>query len=177
MNDDVVISDVRRKIERERALINGATVMRASTNNPTVQSAADNEIREGRRNLDYLESTLRQLELRKSGGPSQGRAGNPSEGRGSPNQNRNTRQVAGRGTTDGPSHAAPVHDPHIGHHGGDEGDYGEGEYSNLESAHTSMPPRAPFSAPPPGSNVGRVRPNYSRLGTITLSSFRSQLIC
>ena len=172
MNDDVVISDVRRKIERERALINGATAMRASTNNPTVKSAADNEIREGRRNLDYLESTLKQLELRKSGGPSQGRTGNASEGRGSPNQNRNTRQVAGRGTTDGPSHAASEHDSRLGHHGGDEGDYGEGEYSNLDTAYGSMPPRAPFSAPPPGSNVGRVRPNYSRLG---MSTFRSSV--
>jgi hypothetical protein len=41
MNDDNLISQVYKKIEREKTLINGASALRQQTDNPTVQQRAD----------------------------------------------------------------------------------------------------------------------------------------
>lgn len=65
MNEDDVARDIHRKIEREKALINAANAMRQSTNNPAVVSGLDTKIRDGRRNIEYLESRLNELEMKR----------------------------------------------------------------------------------------------------------------
>lgn len=65
MNEDEVARDIHRKIEREKALITAANAMRQSTNNPAVVSGLDTKIRDGRRNIEYLESRLNELEMKR----------------------------------------------------------------------------------------------------------------
>ena len=62
MNHDETVTNVQRKIDREKALIQAANAMRQSTNNPAVLSRLDGQIRDGRRNIEYFEGTLRDLE-------------------------------------------------------------------------------------------------------------------
>ena len=62
MNHDETVASVQRKIDREKALIQAANAMRQSTNNPAVLSRLDGQIRDGRRNIEYFEGTLRDLE-------------------------------------------------------------------------------------------------------------------
>lgn len=64
-NEDKVILDVYKKIEREKTLIQGAKSLRQSTDNALVQQKCDSTIRESQNNLAYLEDTMRQLKLRK----------------------------------------------------------------------------------------------------------------
>jgi hypothetical protein len=61
MNIDETVTNVQRKIDREKALIQAANAMRQSTNNPAVLSRLDGQIRDGRRNIEYFEGTLRDL--------------------------------------------------------------------------------------------------------------------
>jgi hypothetical protein len=61
-NDDDALSSVYKKIERERALLNAATQMRQQTQNESVRSRLDTEMREGRRNIQYLEERMAQLQ-------------------------------------------------------------------------------------------------------------------
>lgn len=65
-NVDETVANVQRKIDRERALINAANAMRQSTNNPAVLSRLDGQIKDGRRNIDYFESKLRDLEVQRT---------------------------------------------------------------------------------------------------------------
>jgi len=58
------IANVQQKIDRERALITAANTMRQSTNNPAVLSRLDTQIREGQRNVDYLEGRKREMQMR-----------------------------------------------------------------------------------------------------------------
>ncbi|KAH8731186.1 hypothetical protein GQ44DRAFT_605444 [Phaeosphaeriaceae sp. PMI808] len=62
---DETVANVQRKIDREKALINAANAMRQSTNNPAVLSRLDGQIKDGRRNIDYFESKLRDLEVQR----------------------------------------------------------------------------------------------------------------
>ena len=57
-NDDDALTSVYKKIERERALLAAAGQMRSQTQNETVRSRIDTQIREGRRNIQYLEEFL-----------------------------------------------------------------------------------------------------------------------
>ena len=57
-NDDDALSSVYKKIERERALLNAANQMRQQTQNEQVRSRIDTQIREGRRNIQYLEERM-----------------------------------------------------------------------------------------------------------------------
>jgi hypothetical protein len=63
--EDRIINDVYRKIEREKVIIQGARSVRASTSNVSVQQKCDSNIREAQKNIAYLEETMRQLKLRK----------------------------------------------------------------------------------------------------------------
>lgn len=65
MNDDDKILDITKKIEREKALINAANLMRQQTSNEAVRSKLDNQMREGRRNLEFFEERLRELQMRR----------------------------------------------------------------------------------------------------------------
>lgn len=63
--DDRVILDITRKIDRERYLIQGARSLRSSTSNSLVQQKCDTNIREAQKNIEYLEERLKQLHIRK----------------------------------------------------------------------------------------------------------------
>ncbi|KAJ4285930.1 Serine/threonine kinase [Collariella sp. IMI 366227] len=67
MNEDQKILDITRKIEREKALLSAANVMRQQTNNEVVRSKLDTQMREGRRNVEFFEQRLRELQMRRLG--------------------------------------------------------------------------------------------------------------
>src|ERR1700712_186588 len=66
-NDDDALSSVYKKIERERALLNAANQMRQQTQNEQVRSRIDTQMREGRRNIQYLEERMQELQMRRLG--------------------------------------------------------------------------------------------------------------
>ncbi|KAK8240295.1 protein kinase C [Phyllosticta capitalensis] len=155
MNEDDAIKSVYGKIEREKALINAANAMRQSTNNPAVLSRLDGQIREGRRNIEYLEGRARELQLRRVGTDIDNmHLGSSSNGSSSPEQRRNNPLPP-------PPKDASGEYP-------DGGAYGQpppGGYSQqLSGGQILMPPQAPFAAPGPGQP--RNRPNYSKLDLI-----------
>ena len=159
-NDDVV-KEVLRKIEREKTLVNAAMAMRQQTNNEVVRARLDTQMREGRRNVEYLESRLHELQMRSVGqGVDNMNIGQGNSGAGRP-------QSAGmRNDRDGP----PTPPPKNGSGGylpdGQEaGGYGSHDYSQIGGHGDIMPPRHPYAPPAPGSGVPKPRPNFSKLGT------------
>lgn len=167
MDDQQLISNVYRKIEREQKLIDGAKAMRQSTDNPSLQQRLESQIREGQKNITYLQERMRELQMRRMGQGMEnmsldpGRPGPSSQGAGGPGPG-----PAFGGPGSGPR--PPPKDARGGYGvGSDQGDYGNpgpGGYSNLDSAPGMMPPRAPFGPPGPSSGTPRSRPNYSKLG-------------
>ena len=163
MNDDELINQVYRKIEREKVLINAANAMRQSSN-PQVQASLDSQIREARKGIEYLEGRMRELQMRRmetldnsSGGPQP-----PSHGGLSP-QHRNTRNAQNVG----PPTPPPKDGGSSYTEQGDYGDPANGGYMNdMSGGHGMMPPRAPFGPPGPGSTVPKSRPNYTKLGNL-----------
>lgn len=164
MNDDELINQVYRKIEREKVIINAANAMRQSSN-PQVQASLDSQVREARKGIDYLEERMRELQMRRMEAQGSGGKGGqqPSlQGGGSPQR---TSQSVQR--QDGPR--PPPKDGGSAYVGSDEqGDYGNpenGGYMNdMSGGHGMMPPRAPFGPPGPGSGTPKSRPNYTKLG-------------
>ncbi|QKX58539.1 uncharacterized protein TRUGW13939_05664 [Talaromyces rugulosus] len=150
MDDDELIASVHRKIEREKALIAAATNMRQSTDNPLVQQRVDANIRDGRKNITYLEEKMRELQVRKSGSAS-GPPQLPPLGGGS-------------GDDFGFGDGAPAPPPKDNGDSGEYGDAGPGGYS--QGGTGTMPSRAPFADPRPFSSVPKARPNYSKLDLI-----------
>lgn len=61
-NIDDTIANVRGKLEREKRMVDSANMMRQNTANPDVLSRLDSQLRDSRRNIDYFEKTLRELE-------------------------------------------------------------------------------------------------------------------
>ena len=170
MNDDDLINQVYRKIEREKVLINAANNMRQSSN-PQVQQSLDSQIRESRKGIDYLEERMRELQMRRM--EAQGASGSnggpqpPAHGGMSPQQRtaRTAQQVG-----------SPTPLPEYGgtrymQDAGDYGNPGNGGYMNdLSGGHGMMPPRAPFGPPGPSSAIPKARPNYTKLGTYDYSN-------
>ena len=138
MDGDELIASVYRKIEREKALIAAASNMRQSTDNPLVQQRVDANIRDGRKNIAYLEEKMRELQVRRM----------EHEGGGAPGDQRQ-----------GPGPTPPPKDPSA--YFGGEGD-GPG-YPQGGSG--SMPSGAPFADPRPYAPIPKARPNYTKLGT------------
>jgi Hr1 repeat len=146
MDDDELIASVYRKIEREKTLINAATNLRQSTDNPLVQQRVDANIRDGRKNIAYLEEKMRELQFRKLG--HEGNGGQISPQAGSPTEQRRS----------GPQNSG-------GYFAGERGDYGDpgpGGYGQGGSG--SMPTRASYTDPRPFAPMPKARPNYSKLG-------------
>lgn len=144
---DETVANVQRKIDRERALINAANTMRQSTNNPAVLSRLDGQIKEGRRNIEYFESKLNDLEVQRTTSgvdnmslqPGSRKANNPL--------------------------TPPPKDGWGGGYAQDQGGYGSSQShdaNNLSGGSGLMPPRAPYAPPAPGAP--NKRPNYSKLG-------------
>ncbi|KAL8971913.1 MAG: hypothetical protein Q9183_000821 [Haloplaca sp. 2 TL-2023] len=159
MDYDELINQVYRKIEREKVIINAANAMRQSSN-PQVQQSLDSQVREARKNMNYLEQKMRELQMLKAGQsrdtPSS--QGAPPSAHLSPQQRRNVQQQ-------GPP-TPPPKDAGGGYlgEGGDYGNPSNGGYMNdLSGGHGMMPPRAPFGPPAPGSAMPKSRPNYSKL--------------
>ncbi len=150
-SDDDALSSVYKKIERERALLNAANQMRQQTQNEQVRSRIDTQMREGRRNIQYLEERMQELQLRKMG------QGMDNMNLGGPGGPRNDR--------DGPP-IPPPKDPRGGYAevGSDRGGYGTQEYSQIGGHSDMMPPRHPYAPPGPGHGMPRARPNYTKLG-------------
>lgn len=170
MDDDQLINNVYRKIEREQKLIDGANSMRQSTDNPTLQHRLDAQIREGRKNIGYLEERMRELQLRRIGQTGDRKSGGPMD--------------------DGASHGSRNHPPGIYQHVDRDGapspppknygpgygtdrvgyrDPGPGGYTS--GGHGMMPPRPPYGPPAP-TVTPKARPNYSKLGrTDSIQSF------
>lgn len=159
-NDDDALSSVYKKIERERALLNAANQMRQQTQNETVRSRIDTQMREGRRNIQYLEERMQELQMRRMG---QGidnmnlGAGNGVSARSQGTGLRNER--------DGPP-TPPPKDSRGGYTevGSDRGSYGTQEYSQIGGHGDMMPPRHPYAPPGPNSVMPKSRPNYTKLG-------------
>ena len=141
-NDDAAISDLYRKIDREKVLINNFNKMRQATNNSQVNSRIDSQVRDARRNLQYFEKTLQDLQTRKMGGDM---------------ANLN---VSDDSAPQPPSHHSSTADSH--QDAGSYGAPGPGGYS-MGGGNGLMPPRAPYAPPAPGQSGTKNRPNYSRL--------------
>ena len=153
MDGDEVIASVYRKIEREKALITAATNMRQSTDNPLVQQRVDANIRDGRKNIAYLEEKMRELQLRRM--DHEGGAGSPTEKRLPP---------------------PPQGDYPPGFAGNGSGEYPETPDSYAQGGSGSMPSGAPFADPRPyAAPVPKARPNYTKLGMFI--GFVSCLVC
>jgi hypothetical protein len=150
-NPDQVADSIYKKIEREKALIAAANQMRQSTQNQQVLSRLETQIRDGRRNIDYFEGRLRELEMRKLG-----------------NSMDNTHLGNNREPSP-PQHGVPAKDGYNQPYAraGEYGAPGPAEqYSQLSGGNIPMPPSKPFAQPGPGSSgMPKSRPNYSRLGT------------
>lgn len=145
MDNSKTINDVRGKIERERRIMNGASAMRQSSPNPALQAQADVQIRESRRNIDYLDGILRDLQMRS--GMSNMSLGDG--GRGNSQGGYTGQQQSYRGGNPyGPEHvrAGSVDAP-------DGSGYGDRHPSN-----------APFGPSGP-AGTPKAKPNYSKLGT------------
>lgn len=158
---DQAIAEVFRKIEREKALINAATHMRQSTSNAAVQARVDSNIKDGRRNISYLEDKLRELQIRKHGASNDGAPPPPAHGgQGYPSPDRNQRPYqAGNAPTPPPKDSRGYFMP-------DQGSYGDPGPAGYGQGGPGMgPPRAsygdqrPYSSPMP-----KARPNFSKLG-------------
>lgn len=151
MSDDAAISDLYRKIDREKALIQAAQHMRGATSNPTTNSRIDSSIREYQRNIKYFEQTLQQLQARRTGGDGQGMGnGGPRPPTHDGREGMSSRAMPGGADN-------PYDQP---------SDYGtpDGRGYMDGGGHGLMPPRAPFDRPNGGNVPQRARPNYSRLG-------------
>lgn len=163
MNDDELINQVYRKIEREKVIINAANAMRQSSN-PQVQASLDSQVREARKGIDYLEDRMRELQMRRMeamGSGSNGGPPPPVHGGLSPQQ-MNARNAQRTGPPTPPPKDARSE------YLQERGDYGDSEnggyMNNLSGGHGVMPPRAPFGPPGPGSTMPKSRPNYTKLG-------------
>lgn len=151
MADDAgKISDVQRKIDLQRQLMNGKIKMRQASDNPQVQAQLDTSINDGRKAISYLENALRELQsrMRSMSVEQNGRAAAP----------RSSRQ----------SQPLPMLPGTIQTGGSGRGGYGDPAYPGYSDASTDqgMPARGPFSPPAPGSPSSKTRPNYSKLGTL-----------
>jgi classical protein kinase C len=147
MNDDDAIHSIHKKIEREKALINAANSMRAQTNNEAVRSRLDSQMRDGRRNLQFFEEKLRDIQMRRvNAGVGDMSLGGPSDDAGGPP-------------------APPPKDSRE-----DRGSYGSGsgQYAQSGAGSDLMPPRHPYAPGPGGSGIPKPRPNFTKLGASLL---------
>ena len=165
-NNDALIDQVYRKIEREKVIINAANAMRQSSN-PQVQQSLDSQVREARKGIEYLEERMRELQMRRAGQSADGQSGRsgqggpppPAHGGMSPQQRHLLQRI------DPPTPPPKDAGSNYMSDSGDYGNPGAGGYMNeLSGGHGIMPPRAPFGPPAPGSGMPKSRPNYTKLG-------------
>lgn len=150
-SNDELVQDVYKKIGRERALLQAANQMRQQTQNEQVRAKIDTQIKEGRRNIQYLEERMEELrvrsESRNSGGPSV-------------SQVNALRNAGSQPPTPPPKDARGQYIET----GNDMAGYGTQEYSDIGGHGDMMPPRHPYAPPAPGSGISKQRPNFTKLG-------------
>ncbi|RDL39966.1 Protein kinase C [Venustampulla echinocandica] len=167
-NDDDALSSVYKKIERERALLNAANQMRQQTQNEQVRARIDTQMREGRRNIQYLEERMQELQMRRLGqgvdNMSMGSGGSGGSGGGGQGRPHSTGL---RNDRDAPP-APPPKDSRGGYMeaGGDRGGYGQQDYQQVGGHGDMMPPRHPYAPPGPGTGMPKSRPNFTKLDLI-----------
>lgn len=144
MDTDDPMAAVYKKIEREKALIAAASNMRQSTDNPLVQQRVDANIRDGWKNIAYLEEKMQELQIRRM----------EQDGGGSP---------AGQRRGPGAGGNAPAPPPKDYHGAG--GNYSDG-YGYPQGGAGSMPSGAPYADPRPYAPIPKARPNYTKLGAL-----------
>lgn len=175
MNDDELMNQVYRKIEREKVIINAANAMRQSSN-PQVQQSLDSQVREAQKGIYYLEERMRELQMRRKGQSTNlqgvGQTASNDGLRPPSYEGMSTHQRAMLNSQKGGLHA-PSQGSRSGYmpDGNDFGDPGPGGYmgqDNLSGGHGMMPPRAPFGPPAPGSTMPRARRDYTKLGQSSL---------
>ncbi|EMC91585.1 hypothetical protein BAUCODRAFT_27875 [Baudoinia panamericana UAMH 10762] len=157
MNEDAAVQEIYRKIEREKAIINAANSLRQATNNASVLSRGESQIRDARRNIQYFEQRLQELRTRKMGGDMSNMS---ISGNGGPPPPQHGGSSAPARTGAGMNNQQNYHTR--------QADYGApaaGGYS-MGGAPGLMPPRAPYAPPGPGDRSPRARPNYSKLELI-----------
>ncbi|QSZ28546.1 hypothetical protein DSL72_003044 [Monilinia vaccinii-corymbosi] len=157
-NDEEALSSVYKKIQRERALLNAANQMRQQTQNEQVRNRLDIQMRDGRRNISYLEERMKELQVRTEGRTgSAGSSGGPAR----PSSSGRRDDRGGPPPTSPPKDARgnPIET-------GDQAGYGNQEYSQIGGHGDMMPPRNPFAPAAPGSGIPRTRPNYTKLDLI-----------
>ncbi|KAK9770207.1 hypothetical protein AB5N19_11012 [Seiridium cardinale] len=160
-SEDEAMMNIYKKIEREKALINAANAMRQQTNNDDVRSRLDSQMREGRRNLQFFEEKLRDIQMRRLG---QG-VDSMSLSSGSTAVN-SVRPKSSDLRSDAEGPPTPPPKDASGYGGTDRGSYGSGGYSSIGGPGDMMPPRHPFAPPGPGSAIPRPRPNFTKLDLI-----------
>ncbi len=159
------IDDIYKKIEREKTLITAATHMRQSTSNAAVQARVDSTIRDGRRNITYLEDKLQELQLRQRGTYDDSAPTPPVHGGGGGGGYQTPDGRGQRGYQAGNAPTPPPKDSR-GLFTGERGDYGDPGPGGYSQGNTGMmPPRAPYGDPRPYSApMPKPRPNFSKLG-------------
>lgn len=172
MNEDEAMQTIYKKIEREKALINAANAMRAQTNNEAVRSKLDTQMRDGRRNLEFFEGKLRELQMRKMGHDMSGM----SLGPGSPGSRASVGAPPGQGGQPGqwgPGGGASRMGPDGGpapppkDAGAGAGQQGYGQMGYGGGPGDMMPPRHPYANPGPGQAMPKARPNFTKLGLLS----------
>lgn len=176
MNDDELMNQVYRKIEREKVIINAANAMRQSSN-PQVQQSLDSQVREAQKGIYYLEERMRELQMRRKGQGANVQGMGQNAGQEGPRppsyEGMSTHQRAILNSQKGLPHT-PSQGSRSGYlaDGGEFGDPGPGGYmgqDNLSGGHGMMPPRAPFGPPAPGSTMPKARRDYTKLGQLSLA--------
>lgn len=148
--EDNKMMDLTKKIEREKALIQAANLMRQQTNNDSVRSKLDSQMREGKRNLEFFEEKLKELQLRRGMGDMSLSSGGYD-----------SRPQHLRGNSEGPPTPPPKTPAGTAMSGGDP------QYSQIGGTDL-MPPRGPFAGAG-GNSVPKARPNFTKLGKRVLS--------
>ena len=159
MADHDPIAQIYQKIEREKALINAAVAMRQSSN-PVVQASLDAQIKEGRKNMSYLEERLRELQMRRMGQGMEAMSLGGNSGGHSPKVHGDYSAQQQRNNSFAPAGQRSGYDQ-SGYGGPRQGGY----MDQLGAGSGVMPPKPPFGPPAPGSSMPKARPNYSKLGT------------
>ncbi|KAM0281102.1 hypothetical protein ACHAQH_003681 [Verticillium albo-atrum] len=155
MSDEEAIQNILKKIDREKVLMNGANAMLAQTDNDSVRSRLNSQLRDTRRNLQFFEEKLRELEMRRTqSGMDNMSLGGPDDG---PD-----------GDGSGPPPPPPKDAGSWGEHAraGSSASFGSTQYSQIGQHGDLMPPRHPYAPPGPASSVPKPRPNYTKLDLI-----------
>ena len=165
-NDEDALTSVYKKIERERVLLAAANQMRQQTQNEQVRARIDTQIREGRRNIQYLEERMQELQMRRVGQS----LGDINIGGESSSSN--------RPQSSGVPPTPPPKDSRGGfmESGSDLGGYGTQDYSQIGGHGDMMPPRHPYAPPAPGKSTPKTRPQYTKLGQFFIHEREAPLL-